>query len=88
MKEIYLPEYTWELVKAFLFRRKHPIVKILERYSLSYLRPQIFMSSYYKLRDGMYIKMPKPCLQLIPTPMESTVMSFRTYVNVKRIGHN
>ena len=86
--QIYLPDYTWELVKAFLFRRRHPTALLLQRYSLSYLRPQIFMSSYFKLRDGMYVKMPKPCLQLIPTSMESTVMSFRTYVKVKRIGYN
>lgn len=88
MAEVYLPEYTWELVKAFIFRRRHPTARLLERYSLSYLRPQIFMSSYFKLRDGMYVKVPKPCLQLIPTSMESTVMSFITYVRVKRIGHS
>ena len=88
MTEVYLPEYTWELVKAFLFRRRHPTARLLERYSLSYLRPQIFVSYLFKLRNGMYVKMPKPCLQLIPTSMESTVMSFGTYVKVKQIGYN
>jgi hypothetical protein len=85
MVEIYLPEYTWKLVKDFLFHRKHPTAFLLERFCLRYHRPQIFMSGFYKMRDGMYVKMSKPCLQIIPTSLETTVMSFRTYMKVKRL---
>jgi hypothetical protein len=82
--EIYLPEEIWCIVKAFLLKRKHPSALLLKPYTFYYTKPQIFLSSYYKMRDGMYVKMDKPCLQCIPEGLEKSV-SFVQYVRAKEM---
>ena len=69
---MYLPEYTWEIIKKFLFRKKHPTAKLMRPLCLRYTRPQIFISNYYKLRNGMFVRLTKPFLQ-IEVALEKTI---------------
>ena len=62
----YFSDYPWFLIKAFLFRKTHPTAKLLKTFCERYKRPQIFMSLYYKLNNGMFVKLHKPCLQIDP----------------------
>ena len=63
----YLPEYTWNIVRQFLFRKKHPVAILMKPLCIQYSRPQIYISNYYKLRNGMFVKLVKPFLQLDPS---------------------
>lgn len=82
---MYLPDYTWEVIKEFLLRKKHPTALIMKRYTFYYTKPQIFLSQYYQLRNGMFIRMDKPCIQCIPRSLENSI-SFLQYVLAKQIA--
>ena len=53
-KDIYLPEYTWELIKSYLIIKIHPLAKLIKTYSIRYTNPSIFMTRYVKQKDGSY----------------------------------
>ena len=84
----YFSDYPWCLIKEFLFRKTHPTAKLLKTLCDRYRRPQIFMSIYYKLSNGMFVKLPKPCLQIDP-PLDNnndqTTVKFCQYVRFKSI---
>lgn len=63
---IFLPDHTWDIIRQFLFRKKHPIAILLKPFCLGYARPQFYISNYYKLRNGMFVKLDKPFLQIDP----------------------
>ncbi len=84
-KYYYFSDYPWFLIKEFLFRKTHPTAKLLKTLSERYRRPQIFMSNYYKLNNGMFVKLPKPCLQIDPPLDETTSVKFCQYVRFKSI---
>ena len=70
------------IIKEFMLKKQHPSAKLLKTLSQRYLRPQIFMSNYFQLKDGMFIKVDKPMLQMIPHSLEST-LTFNRYVKTK-----
>jgi hypothetical protein len=82
---IYLPNYTWDIIKAFLLRKKHPTALLIKKYTFYYTKPQIFLSYYYQLRNGMFVKMDKPCLQCIPEGVLERSISFAQYVRSKKM---
>lgn len=77
----HLPDYPWAIIKEFLFKKKHPTSKLIKMYGERYHRPQIFMSQYVKLRNGMYVKVEKLMLHI-----ESRLnLSFQSYVRIKSL---
>jgi hypothetical protein len=78
---MYLPDYPWAIIKEFLLKKKHPTSKLIKKYADRYHRPQIFMSRYVKLRNGMYVRVEKPVLQI----EQSLNMSFQSFVYVKSV---
>jgi hypothetical protein len=81
-KKMFFPDYPWFLIKEFLFRKSHPVAKLLKTFSERYQRPQIFMSMYYKLNNGMFVKVPRHVLQIDP-PLANTSITFFQYVRIK-----
>lgn len=85
---MFFPDYPWFLIKEFLFRKTHPTAKLLKILSERYRRPQIFMSMYFKLKDGMFVKVPRPILQIDP-PLDddatASSLNFCQYVRIKTI---
>ena len=79
-----LPDYPWFIVKQFLLRKKHPTAKLIKFYAESYQRPQIFMTYYAKLRNGMYVKVEKPILGMEKS-LSSLNISFSAFVKIKSI---
>lgn len=79
-----IPDYPWFLIKQFLFRKIHPTAKLIKEYSEKYIRPQIFMSHYTKLRNGMYVRMEKPVLGIEQSLLALNI-SFLTYVKIKNV---
>jgi hypothetical protein len=77
----HLPDYPWEIIKQFLLKKKHPTSKLIKDYAERYHRPQIFMSRFVKLRNGMYVKVEKPVIQIDPV----LNLSFKTFVKIKSI---
>lgn len=69
---MFLPDHTWNIVKQFLFRKKHPIAILLKPICLRYTRPQFYISNYYKLRNGMFVKLDRPFLQ-VDCSIEKTI---------------
>lgn len=88
-KNFYFSDYPWSLIKEFLFRKTHPTAKLLKTLCDRYSRPQIFMSLYYKLSNGMFVKLPKPCLQIDPplADYDHTSVNFCQYVRFKTIKY-
>lgn len=88
-KNYYFSDYPWFLIKEFLFRKTHPTAKLLKTLCDRYSRPQIFMSLYYKLSNGMFVKLPKPCLQIDPPLADNdhTSVTFWQYVRFKTIKY-
>ena len=81
-RHYYIPEYAWMIIKEFMLKKQHPTAKLLKTLSLRYLRPQIFMSDYFQLRDGRFMKVDKPMLQMMPHSLEET-LTFNRYVRMK-----
>lgn len=84
---MFFPDYPWFLIKEFLFRKSHPVAKLLKTFSERYKRPQIFMSMYYKLNNGMFVKVPRHVLQIDPplADAKNTSLSFCQYVRIKTV---
>ena len=80
---MFFPDYPWFLIKEFLFRKTHPTAKLLKILSERYRRPQIFMSMYFKLKDGMFVKVPRPILQIDP-PLDDDSINFCQYIRIKK----
>ena len=81
MTKIYLPDYPWSIIKDFMLRKVHPSAKLLKLLSERYLRPQIFMSNYFLLKNGMFVKVDRPELQM-KLSISSSV-KFIQYVRMK-----
>jgi hypothetical protein len=79
-----IPDYPWFIIKQFLFRKIHPTAKLIKCYSERYLRPQIFMSHYSKLRNGMYVRLEKPVLEMEKS-LHALNISFFTFVKIKNV---
>ena len=80
-----LPDYPWFIVKEFLLKKKHPTSKLIKNLTERYSRPQIFMSRFVKLRNGMFVKVEKPYLQLEPPLRDSQGITFFNFVRFKSI---
>ena len=80
--EIEIPDYPWSIIKEFLFRKVHPTSKILKSWCDRYQRPQIFMSKYFKLRNGSFVIMEKPVLQI---ELESG-LRFIHFIKIKQLS--
>lgn len=78
---MFIPDHPWAIIKDFLMKKKHPTSKLIKSYAERYHRPQIFMSRYLKLRNGMYVKVEKPVLQIEP-PLK---LSFISFVKIKTL---
>ena len=81
-RHYYIPEYPWMIIKYYMLKKHHPTAKLFKTLSERYLRPQIFMSNYFQLKDGMFVKVDKPMLQMIPHSLEKT-LTFNRYVKMK-----
>jgi hypothetical protein len=80
--EIEIPDYPWSIIKEFLFRKIHPTSKILKTWCDRYQRPQIFMSRYFKLKNGSFVLMEKAVLQI---ELESN-LKFIHFIIIKQLN--
>lgn len=83
--EIAFPDYPWMIIKSFLLKKTHPTAKLIQKYAFYYSKPKFFMSYFFQLKNGMFVKMEKPCLQIIPYSLETSKIPFQKYVQLKRI---
>ena len=83
-KEIYFPEYSWDIIKSYLLVKIHPVAKLIKTYSIRYQSPCIFMTKYPKLRNGAYKYSPNRKLDIANSP-EEMIGDFQFYLKCKKI---
>jgi len=83
-KEVYFPEYSWELIKSYLIVKIHPVAKMIKTYAIRYKNPSIFITNYVQLRNGEY-KYSRTGMVDISNPPEDMIWNFHFYLKCKKI---